>query len=486
MSEPTSSSSNSSNSGCPNGKVRIFIRSPTIPSLEGFSILISLDSSVLTLKQAILESHPLKPIVSDQKLIYRGRVLNDSDTIINILRDGLETDQTFHLVIKPSFQTITETSGIPISSPNSVPSSIPSSQQQRIRFPQGYTSTSPNTQPPDQNNRPNGTADSALQNPYNYYNYQYPYPAMQQDNSQQPLSIPSIPSIPFNQNLFPMGQYYYVMINGMPYLAPIQYLYQYPYQQVQPPQIGQIGQIGVHAPQPFAAQVQDPPQDAGARNQRRASTFLLILKLIFLVYIFSQNASAERMILLYICALVIFLYQTGRLRIVRRRRQRFIVPLNELFAQQPQVPIVQQNQEAQPNVEVNSNNIGTSPEQSSPSSAQNNNSSNNNNNNNNNNNHSNNNNNNNNNNSAGNINSVAPSSSSPSSPSSSSDQQNNNNNNNNNDVDDINDINEAQPRVRENARSITLQDIEHGVWTFITSLIPTNTPDVGQQEDVGM
>ncbi|CAG8434121.1 5303_t:CDS:2 [Diversispora eburnea] len=345
MSVPTSSSSssNSSNFSCPNGKVRIFIRSPTIPSLEGFSILISLDSSVLTLKQAIFESHPLKPIVSDQKLIYRGRVLNDPDTIINILRDGLETDQTFHLVIKPSFQAITETTGIPTST-NSIPSSIPSSQQQRNRFPQGYTSTSPNTQLPDQNNRPNGTADPALQNPYNYYNYQYPYPysVMQQDNSQQPISI--------NQNSFPMGQYYYA----------------------QPPQIGQIGQIGIHAPQPFAAQVQEPPQDAGARNQRRASTFL---------------------------------YQTGRLRIVRRRRQRFIVPLNELFAQQPQAPIVQQNQEAQPNVQVNSNNnIGTSsPEQSS-----------------------------------------------------------------------------------ENTRSITLQDIEHGVWTFITSLIPTNAPDVGQQEDVGM
>ncbi|CAB4421345.1 unnamed protein product [Rhizophagus irregularis] len=40
----------------------------------------------------------------------------------------------------------------------------------------------------------------------------------------------------------------------------------------------------------------------------------------------------ERMILLYISALVIFLYQTGRLRIVRRRR-RVLVPfqMSSLF-----------------------------------------------------------------------------------------------------------------------------------------------------------
>ncbi|CAG8750968.1 6254_t:CDS:1, partial [Acaulospora colombiana] len=135
MSAP--SSSNPSNN-CPNDKVRIFIRSPTTPSPEGFSVLTSSDSSVLALKQAIYETHPQKPNVRDQKLIYRGRVLNDSDTIINVLRNGLETDQIFHLVVKPSFQAIAETTGIPISPPNSISSS------QNIRLSQENTSNTTN------------------------------------------------------------------------------------------------------------------------------------------------------------------------------------------------------------------------------------------------------------------------------------------------------------------------------------------------------
>jgi hypothetical protein len=57
-------------------------------------------------------------------------------------------------------------------------------------------------------------------------------------------------------------------------------------------------------------------------------------------------------------------------------------------------------------------------------------------------------------------------------------QQNNVNDNNMNDANDI-----AVPQ-QEN-RSITLQDIEHALWTFVASLIPTNAPDVAQDE-VGM
>ncbi|CAG8505942.1 3561_t:CDS:2 [Acaulospora morrowiae] len=313
MSVPTSSPSDNSNYNCANGKVRIFIRSPTTPSPEDFSVLINLDSSVLALKQAIFETHPQKPIVRDQKLIYRGRVLNDTDTIVNVLRNGLETDQTFHLVVKPSFQAIAETTGIPISPPSS------SSQTQ----------------------------------------------------------------------------------------------------------------------QPFAGQIPDPQQDVAARNQRRAATLWLIVKLFFLVYIFSQNASAERMILLYIFALVIFLYQTGRLRIVRRRRQRIIVPMpNELFDQEAQSPTQSDQNNNDPSTSSTSRQSSSSP--------------------------------------------VLNDNSNNNASSSSSQQQNVNDNNGNNSA------NEAQPNPQENIRSITWQDIEHAIWTFFTSLIPTNPPDVGQQDEVGM
>jgi hypothetical protein len=97
----------------------------------------------------------------------------------------------------------------------------------------------------------------------------------------------------------------FFFLSGLPYLMPVQYPfpYTYPYQFIQTqPQIG-----GPIQQQPLVAPVEEQNQDNAARNQRRAATLWLVVKLGFLVYIFSQNASAERMILLYISALVIFL-----------------------------------------------------------------------------------------------------------------------------------------------------------------------------------
>ena|SRR6266498_233329 len=166
-------------------KVKIFIRSPTTTLPDGYFILSNLDSSVLSLKQTIFETHPLKPAVRDQKLIYRGRVLSDNDLIENILKDGLETDQTFHLVVKPSFQTIAETTGIPISPPSSYSSPqgrIPTS----ISFPQINNSSQ----------QQQNIADN-VQNP-GYFYIPQSYTQYNLPNQTQLFS-------------FPMG-YYYVMI----------------------------------------------------------------------------------------------------------------------------------------------------------------------------------------------------------------------------------------------------------------------------------
>ncbi|RIA82907.1 hypothetical protein C1645_787459 [Glomus cerebriforme] len=423
-------------------KVRIFIRSPTTPLPDGYSILTSIDSSVLFLKQTIFETHPLKPVVRDQKLIYRGRVLSDNDLIENVLRDGLETDQTFHLVVKPSFQTIAETTGIPISPPN------PRSSPQNIRS-QGYTSTSISS---SQSSQQQNNSDN-VQNPGYFYIPQN-YAQYNPQNQQLPII-----NQPFQ---FPMG-YYYVMINGLPYLMPVQYPfpYTYPYQFIQTqPQIG--GQV---QQQPFVAPVEEQLHDNAARNQRRATTLWLVVKLGFLVYIFSQNASAERMILLYISALVIFLYQTGRLRIVRRRR-RVLVPVpNEFFVQQmPQVPPIHNQAGNQPRPDgnqpiLNQNNNNsphtpTSSSSSSSSSSSNTSSS-----------------------SSNSSNNNSTSNNNTPSSSSTAEQQNNNN---------VNGANDIVVPQQENGRTVTLQDIEHALWTFVASLIPTNAPDVAQQEDVGI
>jgi hypothetical protein len=92
-------------------------------------------------------------------------------------------------------------------------------------------------------------------------------------------------------------------------------------------------------------------------------------------------------------------------------------------------------------------------------------------------------------------NTSSSSSSSSNTPSSSSNSSNNSTDNNNNTPsssaaeqlnnmnDNVNGANEIIVPQQENDRSITLQDIEHALWTFVTSLIPTN---VAHQEEVGM
>jgi hypothetical protein len=53
---------------------------------------------------------------------------------------------------------------------------------------------------------------------------------------------------------------------------------------------------------------QQNAQEIAARDQRRAASLWLLMKLAFGVYLFGQNGSIERLVLLHIVALVIFLY----------------------------------------------------------------------------------------------------------------------------------------------------------------------------------
>ncbi|KAG0050144.1 hypothetical protein BGZ83_005064 [Gryganskiella cystojenkinii] len=175
----------------------------------------------------------------------------------------------------------------------------------------------------------------------------------------------------FANNHASLLPFQHVLVNGMPYLVPAAYmpmlhLHQqmqinttYPYlssplvinadgtttfyQNIPPYQMGNmtgaqtaaagpglthgVGQTqGGVAGQPGATPVAGAAvagrelnaQDLAARDQRRAASLWLFLKLAFGVYLFSQNGSIERIVLLNIAALIIFLHQTGRLRIVRR------------------------------------------------------------------------------------------------------------------------------------------------------------------------
>ena len=59
------------------------IRSPSMS--ETLTLTIQRDASIHSLKQQILSVHPKKPNVVDQRIIFSGKLLNDTDTLNRIL-----------------------------------------------------------------------------------------------------------------------------------------------------------------------------------------------------------------------------------------------------------------------------------------------------------------------------------------------------------------------------------------------------------------
>ena len=89
-----------------------------------------------------------------------------------------------------------------------------------------------------------------------------------------------------------------------------------------------------HAPAaPAAGAVPAPPDDEFNENPRneRQNPWWLLFKLSFLVYIFSQNAGIQRIIMLNCVAMVIFLYQMGRIRIIRFPVKNFLFIYNFIY-----------------------------------------------------------------------------------------------------------------------------------------------------------
>ncbi|KAG9287451.1 hypothetical protein G9A89_023823 [Geosiphon pyriformis] len=481
----------------PNSHVRIFIRSPAITLPEDFSILTKAQSSVLLLKKIISVNHPLKPKIPEQKLIYRGRVLKDSELIVEILKDDLSTDQTFHLVVKPSFDLETAKGvsstvaqairssypwlrrrnyGNQLPDSNNNPSSSASNKQAAKNQIPGESQSSLGHEAPHISGYPSTTFQTVQIPPpqfqqellFQQMQQQYARGTQQAIHSSQPNSLPAQQQSQPQYSSFAEQQvqqtsipwryplYYCVMINGLPYMMPVQYI-QYPFS-YQPPLQNNVNlnppQQVVQAQPVFVPPQPDQNNDAGGRNRRRAATFWLVLKLGFLVYLFSQNASVERIILLHIFALVVFLYQTGRLRIVRRRRHRAAAAHafnNNVFAPPQIPPAIPHDQGVAPSIGQQNAASGSS---------------------------------------------HSPSSSSQLNQASSSSQNNeraseenvSRNHDNSTSIPSLHNdptagtSNEA-PANPAIDQPLTWRDIEHGLWTFVASLIPTNAPDVGQQEE---
>ncbi|KAJ2746058.1 hypothetical protein GGI20_001685 [Coemansia sp. BCRC 34301] len=100
--------------------VQLLVRSPSVATPDDFSVDIGVEQSISELKHIIEDSHQASPLACDMRIIWKGRVLQDTDTVRGIYADEEASEaQTVHFVL---------------SSPTSVaPAPIHNQQQQQQR-----------------------------------------------------------------------------------------------------------------------------------------------------------------------------------------------------------------------------------------------------------------------------------------------------------------------------------------------------------------
>ncbi|KAG0297066.1 hypothetical protein BGZ96_007767 [Linnemannia gamsii] len=330
----------------------VVISSPT-HTPHKFTLDLSRQCSILELKEIIVTRLDTKLTIADQRLIFGGRILDDKDTLDRVFEkvDSSIISPTIHLVVSHRHD------------PGQTQQQQQQQQQQQSPPRTTTTPTSPaplrfrgnpdNTPPTTTTNTSNTSGTILNSFTFTPFTTEAAATATGARNGRTETdafsNTAAYSPFPFTTTtggipvIVPMASQamQYVLVNGMPYLVPAVYLPMLHYQQMQQtyghvqilpdgtPFLPSLHNINHNNINPIADQARagatvaaDTPhqnaQEIAARDQRRAASLWLLMKLAFGIYLFGQNGSIERLVLLHIAALVIFLHQTGRLRIVRR------------------------------------------------------------------------------------------------------------------------------------------------------------------------
>jgi len=268
------------------------------PNGDEFLVEISLQSSILELKQMISNLHPQKPSINSQRLLFSGKFLRDNEILSTLfcspgLHD-LTKPQKFHLLIR------NDAEGNP--------------QAQQTQQPQQH-----GQQPQYQQGIPGGYQNNPAQHFHQFFQQGIPFglganfPPMQfgpQMFPQQPL--PNQAAFQFGPQAFPQ--------QPLPHQQPaFQFPQQFPqWNQQMPPNAQPMN----NPFQPFQLPFLQPQGAMGGMFQmpenpiRRIGiariniNFTLILKLALLVYVLGQGGSTTRFIVLIIGAIAYLLYKS--------------------------------------------------------------------------------------------------------------------------------------------------------------------------------
>ncbi|KAJ3181107.1 hypothetical protein HDU85_003812 [Gaertneriomyces sp. JEL0708] len=308
--------------------IKLCVKSPNFPD-KTFEVEVAPEWSISRVKLFLRELVPGNRDELDIRLIHAGKLLNDEAVVRESFATG--TPSVVHMVMRGGSEQRSSTSSVPARSveehSHEAQTVTTSSSQTQQAPPQAQSaglqaesppSSSPLSQPPRVSDIPNTPPAAPVQQaislafPYQVvfinglpYAFQTPVLPHAHHGLLQPVSPPAIP----NANpLYP---------HNVPYLAgPATGLPQAP--TVPAPEVPAAGapRNRAEAQQPVgAAAVANIDDEFGDRRPERPhNPIWLLLKLTFLVYIFSHNSSIEKVIFMNIAAVVIFLIQTGALR----------------------------------------------------------------------------------------------------------------------------------------------------------------------------
>eukprot|EP01121_Diplochlamys_sp_Union-15-3_P013478 TRINITY_DN4186_c0_g1_i1.p1 TRINITY_DN4186_c0_g1~~TRINITY_DN4186_c0_g1_i1.p1 ORF type:complete len:379 (-),score=66.90 TRINITY_DN4186_c0_g1_i1:67-1134(-) len=268
--------------------IKIVLKSPSKDSSQ-LELECPNTLTVTELKKLIEATHPQKPASSRQRLIFGGKLLRDTEKLSDVtFYADLSIPQVFHLVISRTSDTPSNTN---LPSPPSFMSSTDTSNVNNNNNNNNNNNVNNNNFNPNRYVPFRGFGPVPGNNPIYYNMGANPFPPPFRRNFHDPNQFPGAQ---FNDQHSPHFQQF----------NPFQRAFQQPHQPLneQPPAPVQ--------PNNNAQQVPNP--------QQQGLNFNLIVKLLLLVYLFSQGGSNWKIVIMSIVAFFIYLYQTGRLRILAR------------------------------------------------------------------------------------------------------------------------------------------------------------------------
>ncbi|KAL1918306.1 uncharacterized protein VTP21DRAFT_2966 [Calcarisporiella thermophila] len=316
----------------------IKVCSPTLD--KHLDVTIPVESQVIDLKQVLCQSHPARPSPVDQRLIFKGKVLEDMQRLKDLI--GSDTiAQTFHLVVKNSITTAS--SSTPISANTSISTSSSSTPPAQPASELRHRSVSPSRS----TRETTLPASAASENQSHSSSANLSTSSVESSQSTSSHAQPENPPHPSPPSVIPIGSpFQWVLVNGALQLVQVHVSYLSHPAPSSTPLSTLNGYASYGMPmssQPIPSLVQNPlilqqysqqqsrspqlqpssPQSFSQQRQRQSERSImaawLAIKLAFFLFLFTQNLSLERALLMHLAALLFWLYQTGQLRVVVRR-----------------------------------------------------------------------------------------------------------------------------------------------------------------------